>query len=136
MARKPTDKLMGRLNDKAKARKEGVTDRAIRKRRAAARVKAVVQPPLMAMEPGEEADIRWRNARAATAEDRLKLSRGELVQRPRVVAEAARTMAECKARVLAIPDHAAVRLGLGSEDQEVLRGMCVDALAELSTQWT
>lgn len=128
---------MGRLNDKAKARRAGVTDRAIRKRRAAAKASAPDgDGPMAAMEPGEMADIRWRNARAATAEDRLKLSRGELVERPRVVAEAARTMAECKARVMAIPDHAAVRLGLGSEEQEVLRGMCVDALAELSTQWT
>lgn len=146
---------MGRLSDKAKAKKEGVTDRAIRKRRKAAVDKAkkaaaktqpepetvtpidppATPPEVAARIDGEEADRRWRVARANIAEDKLAAERGLLVLRSEVVTETARCYATAKALLLAIPGQLAVRYGVSAEAVQGAEELIKNACEELHTKW-
>lgn len=129
---------MGRLTDKEAAAREGVTDRAIRKRRKAEQDKANASMPAMDLSgfgPGEAADIRHKNARAAASEDLLARKRGELIPVAEVRMECTRTTAAAKARLLAIPGQLTVRCGLDARAVEVLDGLIKDACRELLTKW-
>ena len=137
---------MGRLADKAQAAAEGVTDRAIRKRRKAAvdRAKAKKKPQskqaisdeaIEAIIGAEEADRRWRVARARKVEDSLARDRGDLLSRAEVVTAVARTYAEAKATLLAIPGQLVVRFGVSSEVSQSVEELIKSACESLHTKW-